>query len=217
MDVKLVTVQGNIGAGKSTFLKHVEAAARNRLDVCVLAEPVEEWERIQDGKGNDMLTLFYGDQKRYAFAFQMMAYISRLAILKRAINKGYNLIISERSLTCDREVFARMLANDGMLSQVEYKIYLQWFDEFTRDLPKEHVFYIRTDPSTAAQRVAKRARPGESITQEYLTRCHEYHEDWIFRERRAHSTKVVDGDVDTEDNSKLFASWAEMILGHASI
>ena len=68
------------------------------------------------------------------------------------------------ALPCDREVFARMLANDGMLSQVEYKIYLQWFDEFTRDLPKEHVFYIRTDPSIAAQRVAKRARPGESIT-----------------------------------------------------
>ena len=211
MSVRLLTVQGNIGAGKTTFINCLKAVVRDRTDVCVLSEPVEEWESINDGKGNNMLKLFYGDQHRYAFAFQMMAYISRLALLKRAIKQGYSLIISERSLTCDREVFARMLANDGKLAAVEYKIYLQWFTEFTQDLPEEHIFYIRTDPVTAADRVVKRARAGEQISLDYLTRCHEYHEQWI-TQRCDIPTRIVDGDEDATDG-KLFRSWAELVLG----
>ena len=210
MVLTLVTIQGNIGAGKSTLLEHLKTATRARKDICVLSEPVDEWDSINDGMGNTMLALFYGDQQRHAFAFQMMAYVSRLALLRRTIKQGYKLIISERSLTCDREVFARMLANDGKLSQVEYKIYLRWFEEFTRDLPEERIFYIRTSPETAAKRVAKRGREGESVSLEYLTRCHDYHERWI----NQHAHQVVNGDVSAGDTDELFRTWATALLAH---
>jgi len=47
-------------------------------DIIFLEEPVKEWENIKDDDGMNKLTKFYEDQKKYSFAFQMMAYISRL-------------------------------------------------------------------------------------------------------------------------------------------
>ena len=47
-----------------------------------LQEPIDDWESIKDKDGTTMLEKFYGNQDRYAFSFQMMAYISRLAKIK---------------------------------------------------------------------------------------------------------------------------------------
>lgn len=37
-----VFVEGNIGSGKTTFLKHFEKFS----DVCLMTEPVEEWRNL---------------------------------------------------------------------------------------------------------------------------------------------------------------------------
>ena len=55
-----------------------------------LQEPVDEWMNIKDKNGRSVISLFYEDQKRYAFSFQMMAYISRLQRLQEAFNKAQN-------------------------------------------------------------------------------------------------------------------------------
>ena len=171
----ILTVQGNIAAGKSTFVESLRQQYEGNSRVCFLQEPVDEWSTITDEEGKTMLALFYGNQKRYAFSFQMMAYISRLALLKRAIAKNYDIIITERSLETDRQIFAKMLYNDGKIASVEYQIYLKWFDEFKRDFPEENVIYVKTDPEISAQRVTKRGREGEIIPLEYLQKCHDYH------------------------------------------
>ena len=80
----LVTVQGNIGSGKSTLVERLRKRF-NGANVCFLQEPLHIWNTITDKNGTPMLTLYYGNQKKYAFSFQMMAYISRLHILKEAI------------------------------------------------------------------------------------------------------------------------------------
>ena len=66
----------------------------------------------------------------------MMAYISRISLLKKAIksNPG-KIIISERCVLTDKNVFAKMLYDSGKIEEVNYKIYLQWFDEFIEDIP----------------------------------------------------------------------------------
>jgi hypothetical protein len=35
----------------------------------------------------------------------------------------------------DREVFAKMLFDDEKIEQIEYNIYMKWFNEFIRDFP----------------------------------------------------------------------------------
>ena len=51
-------------------------------------EPVDEWATIKDKAGKTILEKFYAEQEKYAFAFQMMAYISRLTVLKHAIKNA---------------------------------------------------------------------------------------------------------------------------------
>jgi deoxyadenosine/deoxycytidine kinase len=143
---------------------------------------VDEWEKIKDKDGNTMLQKFYKDQATYSFAFQMMAYISRISQIKRTMeNTNADIIVSERSVHTDKHVFAKMLFDSELLEDVEYQIYLNWFNEFIKDIPQSIVFYIQTNPNIAYERVQKRARPGETCDIEYLKNCHNYHDSWLIQ------------------------------------
>ena len=43
-----------------------------------LPEPVDIWESIKDKNGKNVIESYYEDQVKFAFPFQMMAYISRV-------------------------------------------------------------------------------------------------------------------------------------------
>jgi len=213
-DPILCTIQGNIGAGKSCLVRQLklslEAVGKK---VCFLQEPVDSiWSTIKDESGEPILSLYYKDQEKYAFSFQMMAYISRLSILKKALSQDYDIIIAERSLSTDRHVFAQMLRDENKIKHVEHEIYLRWFDEFQNDFPDEKVVYLKTTPETASARVTKRAREGESIPLEYLANCHQYHENWLAKKD---DVLVLDGnvdiDVDPSYSTKRIADVADFI------
>jgi len=126
--VSFVSIEGNIGSGKSTLLANLKDFYKNNKKVVFLKEPVDEWEKITDSQGNTMLQKFYGDQSKYAFSFQMMAYISRLAEFKKAINENTEatIFITERSLDTDKYVFAQMLFDDNKIEfTLDGLMYLQ--------------------------------------------------------------------------------------------
>ena len=115
----IISVDGNIGSGKSTLVNHLRKKYEDSKMVCFLDEPVDDWKKIVDEDGVDILSKFYGDTKKYAFSFQMMAYISRIAILREKIRENpEKIIISERSVFTDRNVFAKMLYDDKMIEKV---------------------------------------------------------------------------------------------------
>ena len=74
----IVSIEGNIGSGKSTLLANLRKHYTNDSNVVFLKEPVDEWEKIKDENGTTILEKFYGNQEKYSFPFQMMAYVSRL-------------------------------------------------------------------------------------------------------------------------------------------
>ena len=85
-----------------------------------------------------------------------MAFVSRLAGLREIVkaNPGKNIvIITERSLYTDKEIFAKMLYDQGKMSDVEHQIYLTLFDEFASEFEVNKVVYIRTDPVKCHQRI----------------------------------------------------------------
>ena len=170
----LISIEGNIGSGKSTLVNKIREKFPH---VVIVDEPVEEWSSITDTDGTTILEKYYGDQERWAFAFQMMAFITRVRRLS-AIPKD-KVVITERSVFTDKAIFAKMLYDDKKISEIEYKIYLKWFDEFASSIKVDHVVYINTPPEVCHERVIKRGRQGESIPLEYLQECHKYHEDWL--------------------------------------
>jgi deoxyadenosine/deoxycytidine kinase len=178
----IVSIDGNIGSGKSTTWHMLKEAYKLRDDVHFVEEPVDSWHTIVDENGVPILTNFYKDKRAYAFRFQMMAYISRLALLRQTVRENAGrcrVIITERSVDTDRNIFAKMLYDSGDIAHDEYTIYNMWFDEFIKDLPVAGLVYIRADPETCIQRITKRGREGETIPIEYVQKCHDYHEAWI--------------------------------------
>ena len=196
----IFSIEGNIGSGKSTLVKELKKSVPTILDKMVIyvQEPVNEWLKIKDKKGETILEKFYGNQHKYAFSFQMMAYISRLALLRNIVRENPDaIIITERSVFTDREVFAKMLYDEGKIEEVDYQIYLKWFDEFIEEIPITGLIYVNTTPEKSKERVDLRARAGESIPLSYLQRCHNYHETWIKNIKK--QVCLFNGNVDFKD------------------
>jgi len=195
MTQHIYSIEGNIGSGKSTVIKLLKERFCDNKNVHFLLEPVNEWESITDENGNNIIEKYYENQEKYAFSFQMMAYITRLSQLQKAIKKGYKYIVTERSVMTDKMVFAKLLYDDNKIENINYEIYNRWFDEFITDIPQINYIYIRTTPEIAEQRVAKRSRTGENIPLSYLKRCHEYHEKWM-NENMNEKNIIVNGNGD---------------------
>ena len=175
-----ISIEGNIGSGKSTLLAHLKARGGQLggRQVVFVPEPVHQWEEIRSVDGTNMIELFYADQKKYSFAFQVMAFVSRYKLLETAILENPDaIIIAERGLDAD-SIFATMLYSSGKMLREEYIIYMQLFDCFNR-MPARGVIYLRSTPETAKARCVVRNRPGENISLDYLQECHEHHEAWI--------------------------------------
>ena len=85
----IFSIEGNIGSGKSTLVdilkNHVPKIDMEHFKFIYLQEPVDEWKEIKNEKGISILEEFYSDSGKWAFSFQMMAYISRLSLLKKTI------------------------------------------------------------------------------------------------------------------------------------
>jgi deoxyadenosine/deoxycytidine kinase len=180
MSPTIISIEGNMGVGKTTFINTLKEYFKDKHSIHILEEPVSLWQNIKDLKGKDILSHFYEDQSKWAFSFQMMAYISRLAILKQAVkDHPDSIIITERSVHSDRHIFAKMLYDDKLINEIDYQIYNQWFDHFIEDIPITATIYLQCTPKISNQRVLKRARKGETIPLPYLIKCHQYHEEWL--------------------------------------
>jgi deoxyadenosine/deoxycytidine kinase len=179
----LFTVEGNIGSGKSTFLNILKDELKhvNGIPVVFVEEPVSEWESIQSEDGKSMIELFYANKEKYAFSFQIMAYISRLKYLQDTIQRYPNcILISERSLLADYHVFAKMLHQDNLMSYENYQIYTKWFHYFQQTSEADGIIYLKTDHEVCHERCVSRNRKGEEeISLEYLLTCSQMHNDWI--------------------------------------
>ena len=218
----IVSIEGNIGSGKSTLLSSLREHYKDNSNVVFLKEPVDEWEKIKDENGETILKKFYADQEKYSFPFQMMAYVSRLKVLRDTLKTIKNdtdnkniVIITERSLYTDKMVFAKMLYDSKKIEHVNYQIYLNWFDTFSDEFPVNKVVYVKTSPDKCYQRIVKRSRTGEeNIPLEYLTSCSNYHDNMLDKENHecvCLDQLILDGNVDIYENKNQVYEWINEI------
>lgn len=180
---KIISIEGNIGAGKTTFVRELKKLYKDRNDVIFLTEPVDIWESVKDKDNKNILERFYEDNKKYAFPFQIMAYVTRLNLITKTIseNPDCKLIITERSLDADKNVFAKMLYDDGCIDDINYNIYLQYYNSYKTKYNTDGVIFLNADASVCSDRINKRNRSGEQgVPLEYLQKCEQYHTNWLY-------------------------------------
>lgn len=197
----MISVEANVGAGKSSFLKIFGEKWPELFNV--ILEPLEEWQLKYSDVDNNILGLFYSDIPRWGYTFQSNAFITRIQKYENEKKNGM-INLTERSILSDHHIFAQMLYDDGKINQIEWKLYQNWFnwlsDKF--NAKPEKIIYLRCDPHIAYERVKKRARSEEeTISLEYLTRLSEYHDKWLLNESSI-PVKVYNVDEDFIDNDE---------------
>jgi len=193
----IISIDGNIGAGKSTFIDKLQkiydtgtleekCATFGKFaneKILFMKEPVALWTSIRDPvTGESILEMFYKNPQKYSFAFQVMVYNTHLDAFRRILreNPDCTLLFCERSIDAGRHIFTNMLHDDGMIDDVSFQVYNQLFDNTSGEVVIDAIMLLSVSPEVCMQHVEKRAREGEStISLEYLAKCDKYYKKWL--------------------------------------
>jgi deoxyadenosine/deoxycytidine kinase len=186
-DRKMILLEGNIGAGKST----VGRALKESGLFDFIEEPVEAW---QEGFAGNLLDAFYSDMQRWAFTFQITAFVTRAKTWQEVLAlTNHSRVVLERSIFTDRYVFAINSHRLGGMSDLEWEVYCGLWDFLTSNycVEPDCILYYRTPAEVCLERMKLRARYEESgVSLEYLRQLETLHDEWLLQHPHA---VVLDG------------------------
>ncbi len=171
----VLVVDGEIAAGKSTLTRFIcrKMNERGVHTVCV-KEPVETWKDV------GILQAFYRDQRKYAYKFQTYVFVTRIEEVLREFAQDPNadLYVLDRSIFTDAYVFMNMLAQNGILEDVERTMYLQWWHMWANVMPIVPSAFLYHKPSLkkCMENYYARAREGEVLDLDYQKNLRAAHE-----------------------------------------
>lgn len=167
----IISVEGNIGAGKSTFLEKWKTTSKRF--VLSIPEPVEEWRK------SGMLNYFYSDPVKNGLVFQLYVLNSRFSTLLSTYSEWdkYDIVLVERSFESD-DIFAQI-----SLNKKEYDIYKKFSNTLQETINsvtahyERKTVYLDTRHFTCKQRIIQRSRTEEDgIPLEYLEKIQQHHD-----------------------------------------
>lgn len=173
-------VEGNIGAGKSTFLKLISTYFPQ---IAVVFEPMAAWQT--DESDQSILRKFYNDPSRWAYTIETLAMVNRVKDHLSEQQKS-PLRIMERSIYSGHYCFAHNDYASGFMTELEWNIYNQWFNFLVagKCKPPLGFIYLKTDPEISFERLKKRGRSSETeISLEYLKQIDEHHKRFLVEKR----------------------------------
>jgi deoxyadenosine/deoxycytidine kinase len=187
-DKLMILLEGNIGAGKTTVGRALAADGVFGF----IEEPTGIW---REGFAANMLELFYADPKRWAFTFQICAFITRAKTWREVLAlTDHSRVILERSVFCDRYVFAENCYRTGLMEASEYQLYRGLWEFLVTNycVEPDLILYLRTPAETCLERIVKRGRSEEAgIPLEYLQQLEHLHDEWLVDHPKA---IVLDGE-----------------------
>ncbi len=181
MKYTFITIEGNIGAGKTT-LSHLLAKHYNARLV------------LEQFADNPFLPKFYENPQQYAFPLELFFMAERFKQLKELIQQKdlfQNLTISDYLFTkC--LLFAKI-----NLSEDEFRLYQRLFDIMYQQLVQPDILiYLHAPVNKLQQNIKKRNRPYEQrIPDDYLFSIQETYTHYI----RQHNLKTFIVDASTAD------------------
>ncbi len=196
-----IAIEGNIGAGKTTFATKFA----QDLNAKLVLERFEE---------NAFLPKFYEDPKRYAFPLEMSFLADRYQQLTDDLAQ-YDLF--KTSVISDYFVFKSLIFSKVTLSDEEYALYRKIFNFMYKDLVKPDLYiYLYQNVDRLLQNIKKRGRSYEqSIKADYLEQIHEGYMNFIKTQKDLNILILDISDIDFVKNPEYYHKMVLTILEHA--
>lgn len=181
MNYHFITIEGNIGAGKTT-LSHLLAKHYNsRLILEAFAD-------------NPFLSKFYENPSQFAFPLELFFMAERYKQLKELIHTK-DLF---QSVTITDYLFTKCLLFAKVnLPEEEFRLYQKLFEIIHQQIPQPEILvYLHVPVNKLQQNIRKRNRPYEqAIPDEYLFRIQETYTNYI----KQHNLKTLFVDASNAD------------------
>jgi len=180
-----VVISGNIGVGKTTLAKKI-AKKYN-------------WElQLEEVKGNPYLDDFYKSMKDWSFHLQIFFLNSRFNQIQK-ISETNNIVIQDRSIYEDYEVFTKTLHDSGVLKEREFNNYKRLYNtilKYTKE-PDLLIYLKNNKIDNIISNIKKRSRDFEKeIDRNYLIKLNQYYKKWIEKHPKKRILKIDLTDYD---------------------
>ena len=181
MDYHFITIEGNIGAGKTT-LAHMLAKHYNARLI------------LEQFADNPFLPKFYENPKQYAFPLELFFMAERYKQLKELLQQKDMF----QSVSISDYLFTKcLLFSKVNLAEDEFRLYQRLFEIMYQQLIQpDIVIYLHAPVNKLQENIRKRKRPYEmNIPDEYLFNIQETYTHYI----RQHNLKTLFIDATNAD------------------
>ena len=180
-----IVISGNIGVGKTTLSEKISKKFN--------------WElQLEEVKDNPYLDDFYKSMKDWSFHLQIFFLNSRFNQIQK-ISESNNVVIQDRSIYEDYEVFTKTLYDSGVLMEREFNNYKRLYNTILKYINEpDLLIYLRNlNIDKIISNIDKRSRKFEkSIDKEYLKKLNIYYENWI---KKHPQEKILTIDLSDDD------------------
>lgn len=196
-----ISIEGNVGAGKSTIVDAIESFFPT---IPVHREPVHEWQELLD--------LYYKDPKTWALAMNLKVLMSFTDV-----RHADNVFVERSPMSC-KHVFGQMEYSDKRFDKMQWDIFSDYCDLL--GWAPDAIIFIDTPAATCLARVESRKRPCESgVNLEFLKRIEFQYEAMVKLCRTQNiPVFVVDGTQHVEQvKAAVIAAILRLVTGTKKI
>ena len=198
--IKHIVISGNIGVGKTTLSEKISKKFN--------------WElQLEEVKDNPYLDDFYKSMRDWSFHLQIFFLNSRFNQIQK-ISESNNVVIQDRSIYEDYEVFTKTLYDSGVLMEREFNNYKRLYNTILKYINEpDLLIYLRNlNIDKIISNIDKRSRKFEkAIDKEYLKKLNLYYENWI-KEHPQDKVLTIDlSENDFMENPKFLKKIYSMI------
>jgi deoxyadenosine/deoxycytidine kinase len=190
----IITIDGNIGSGKSTILNYLHCNYNIYIDL----EPLDKWKSFLDN--------IYNNKNNY-FNFQIRVWLDRSWIQEKDYNTN---IIMERSPYFIRNTFNKYMYENKLISVQENNIINELYNKTDIIWNSNNYIYLKSSPEKCLERINSRGRENEkNISLEYLNEIHKYHEN-AYKKAIEKNMNIIYIDIENkslEDISEIIISY----------
>lgn len=192
-----ISIEGNIGAGKTTLSTRISEDFNAKLIL----------ERFAD---NPFLPKFYNDPIRYAFPLEVSFLTDRFKQLTDDLSQ-FDLF--KDFIIADYHIFKSLIFAKVTLGEDEYKLYKTMFDIIYKEMPKPDLYvYLYQNPERLLKNIKLRGRSYEQdIKSEYLEKINHGYLDYIKTQTDLNSIIIDVSEYDFVENQEDYITVLNLI------